>query len=290
MTIKNLAVQVDERLAELLFAREEHQIKSNYARDAIRRAAGQKSDYRTGQWDGDFQTALTVLKNDPSEYKQRPIAEWENQNRQLLQISFEIEELSEVWEEERWTRAFLVINGNGHIHSTTACSTCFPTTKFEWLTAYSADPEIEIVTAAGETACTICYPSAPAEILNCPATIQSKNRAEREANRAAAAIAKAARDAKRIASAPTADGSTLSVPSRWNGRNEEIKTERTAISFWYECEDDIQWKRAVDRTDKTEKAIEAQTIIEGALAGKNGITALEQREILQAKYAKRRKN
>lgn len=286
MTIKKLAVQVDERLAELFAARAEHQIKSGYAADAIRRAAGQKSDYKTGTWDGDFQSALTILKNDPSEYQKRPIAEWENHNEQIAQINSEVQELSAVWAEEKWTRAFLVVNGNGHIHSSTNCSTCFATTSFEWLTAYSADPEIEIVTAAGETACTICFPTAPADILNRPATIRSKTRSEKEAARAAAAVAKAAREAKRKASAPTADGSPLVVPSRWSNYTEEIKTERTAISYWYECEDQISWLRTND--DKVEKSLTAQGLIEEALAGKNGISPSEQRKVLQGKYAKRK--
>ena len=41
------------------------------------------------------------------------------------------------------------------------CSTCYPTTEFSWLTEFSAATEAEIVTAAADRACTVCYPSAP---------------------------------------------------------------------------------------------------------------------------------
>lgn len=92
-----------------------------------------------------------------------------------------------------WTRAFLVVtSGQGHVHSSQRCHTCYPTTQFHWVTEYSGHDEAEIVGDAGERACTICYPSAPAEVLNRPTKIFSKDeqeklaaRLEREAKRAA---------------------------------------------------------------------------------------------------------
>jgi hypothetical protein len=94
-----------------------------------------------------------------------------------------------------WTRAFLVVtNGDGHVHRSQACHTCYPTTQFHWVTDFSGHDEAEIVDAAGERACTICYPTAPAEVLNRPTAIFSKDeeakraaREEREAKRAAKA-------------------------------------------------------------------------------------------------------
>lgn len=63
-----------------------------------------------------------------------------------------------------WHRAFLVVNnGTGHVHSSMACSTCRLTTQFHWMVEYSAKSEEEIVEAAGERACTVCYPSAPVD-------------------------------------------------------------------------------------------------------------------------------
>lgn len=96
-----------------------------------------------------------------------------------------------------WTRAFLVVtSGTGHVHSSQRCHTCYPTTQFHWVTKLSGHDEAEIVEAAGERACTICYPSAPAYVLNRPTALFTKDeeakkaaREEREAKKAAAQAA-----------------------------------------------------------------------------------------------------
>jgi hypothetical protein len=62
----------------------------------------------------------------------------------------------------QWTRAFLVLtSGHGHVHKSMSCRTCYPTTLFHWFPEWSGRDEAEIVAAAGERACTVCYPSAP---------------------------------------------------------------------------------------------------------------------------------
>lgn len=92
-----------------------------------------------------------------------------------------------------WTRAFLVTNTGGHVHSSRSCSTCFPTTHYAWLPQVSGLAEDEIVEMAGERACTVCYPSAPVEVLSKPTQFftpdeeaKAKRAEEREAKRAAA--------------------------------------------------------------------------------------------------------
>ena len=64
-----------------------------------------------------------------------------------------------------WTRAFLVSNTSGHVHKNMHCGTCFPSTQYAWMTEFSGMDEAEIVDAAGERACTVCYPTAPVEVL-----------------------------------------------------------------------------------------------------------------------------
>lgn len=95
-----------------------------------------------------------------------------------------------------WTRAYLVItSGQGHVHRSMGCSTCFPTTWFNWMTQLSGASEQEIVDQAGERACTVCYKSAPVELrLDRPTSLFSQDeiarkaaREEREAKRAKAA-------------------------------------------------------------------------------------------------------
>ena len=291
--LKKLATTVDERLAELYDAQFSVALDGQFAETQIRRASRQErtlvnGDYQYAGTLGDAISTCRIKSEQGDRAATRALTEWDKVQKRAAQIKLETRELDAVWREERWTRAFLVINSNGHIHSSVGCPTCYTTTRYEWLTAYSADDETTIVEAAGETACTVCYPTAPAEILNRPSTIQSKARAAREAAATERAVAKAAREAKRKASAPTADGSTLMVPSRWNERNEEIKTERTARSEWNSAQDDIEWKRSVGRLDKAERDAERQRLIEEALAGKYGVSALDMREELLAKYKKRR--
>lgn len=115
-----------------------------------------------------------------------------------------------------WTRAFLVNNSNGHVHSSRGCSTCFVTTEFAWLTEYSGGTEAAIVADAGQRACTVCYPSAPAEVLNRPTRIFTKDEKAAAAARAEKAAAKAAKDALQVLDPAT--GKVL------------FKTERAALN------------------------------------------------------------
>ncbi|PJE03566.1 MAG: hypothetical protein CK429_32690 [Mycobacterium sp.] len=142
-----------------------------------------------------------------------------------------------------WTRAFLVQNAGGHVHSSMNCSTCYPTTRYAWLTAYSGKDEEQIVYAAGEIACTTCYPSAPSEVLNRVGEIRRPSDLEREQR----AAEKATRNAQRAAAAvlDPKTGKTL------------YKTERAASNaiatalgdlHWYgdDHPSAAEWKRTVD--------------------------------------------
>jgi D-alanyl-D-alanine carboxypeptidase len=78
-----------------------------------------------------------------------------------------------------------------------SCSTCYPNTHYAWLTEYSGKDEEEIVYAAGELACTVCFPSAPTEVLTRIGEIRRPSDLEREQR----AADKAAKNAKRAAAA-----------------------------------------------------------------------------------------
>jgi hypothetical protein len=115
-----------------------------------------------------------------------------------------------------WTRAWLVDNTGGHVHSSMHCSTCFDTTRFGWLPQVSGFDEAEIVAQAGEKACTICYPSAPAEVLNNPSALELPRRREerlaREAEKAADLAAKAIKSL-------SIDGTVVKVHWTYEGTN-----------------------------------------------------------------------
>jgi hypothetical protein len=62
-----------------------------------------------------------------------------------------------------WTRFFLVTSSDGHIHNSTSCSTCRPSTTYSWLPELSGLTEADAVTARGMILCSVCFPSAPVE-------------------------------------------------------------------------------------------------------------------------------
>ena len=217
---------------------------------------------------------------------------------EIYKFNVVIAKLNKIYDQDPWTRAFLVINSNGQVHSSMDCNTCFPTTRYNWLIQYSNDDEKTIVEDAGQDACTICYPSAPAEVLNRPSRIVT-------ADKVAKAQAKAERDAKREAKlakqkadAPTKSGEFLYFK---DGKyTKEIRTERSAVTEWF----DLQWKTEVvthyyDGTPHSPESIleqeqkiaqekEKADIICQSLAEKHGVSFDQQLKILNNKYQKRR--
>ncbi len=217
-------------------------------------------------------------------------------------VNVEISKLNAIYNQDPWTRAFLVINSNGHVHSSMDCSTCFSTTRYNWLIQYSNDDEKTIVEDAGQDACTVCYPSAPADVLNRPSRIVT-------ADKIAKAQAKAERDAKREAklakekaNAPTASGEFLYFKE--GKYTEVIKTERTAVSEWFNLQYRINSEIVThyfdgkahseesiqEQKDRIIKAQEKADIICQNLAEKNGVSFDQQLKILNNKYQKRRES
>jgi hypothetical protein len=220
-----------------------------------------------------------------------------------LEISFiniEIGKLNAIYDQDPWTRAFLVIASNGHVHSSMDCSTCFPTTRYQWLIQYSNDDEATIVEDAGKDACTICYPSAPAEVLNRPSRIVTADKVAKAVAKAERDAKKAARIAKEKANAPTASGEFLTYKEgKWT---RVIKTERSAVTEWF----NLQWtiEREVvthyfngeahsaesiqKQKDEIAFAQEIADLIARNLAEKHGVSFDQQLKILDNKYQKRR--
>ena len=207
-------------------------------------------------------------------------------NQEYAKIQAEIKKLDAIYDQDPWTRAFLVINSNGHVHSSMDCNTCFPTTRYNWLVQYSNDDEKTIVEDAGQDACTICYPSAPAEVFNRPSRIvtadkiaKAKAKAEREAK-------KAEKIAKEKANAPTASGEPLkiirSIYKDGKISYEWIKTERSAVTYWL---NETAWSKHSPREDYT---VEALRLIVQNLAEKHGVSFDQQLKILENKLKKRR--
>jgi hypothetical protein len=119
-----------------------------------------------------------------------------------------------------WTRAFVV--PGGHAHTSTACSTCYPTTRFALVARMSGMTEEAIVDEAGDRACTVCYPSAPVETLRRPTRLFTADEEAENAARAERAAAKAAKDAEAI---------TVEGLAEYRGHAHTFKTERALSNF-----------------------------------------------------------
>jgi hypothetical protein len=216
---------------------------------------------------------------------------------EIYGVNVEISKLNKIYDQDPWTRAFLVLASNGHVHSSMDCSTCFPTTRYNWLIQYSNDDENTIVEDAGQDACTICYPSAPAEVLNRPSRIVTADKVAKAQAKAERDAKKAEKIAKEKANAPTKSGEFLYFK---DGKyTEVIKTERSAVTEWFY----LQWKREVvthyydgtphspesilEQEQKIAKDKEKADIICQSLAEKNGVSFDQQLKILENKYKKR---
>jgi hypothetical protein len=217
----------------------------------------------------------------------------------INEVNVEINKLNKIYNQDPWTRAFLVIASNGHVHKSRDCSTCFPTTRYQWLVQYSNDDENTIVEDAGQDACTVCYPSAPAEVLNRPSRIVTADKIAKAQAKAERDAKKAERIAKEKANAPTISGEFLYIK---DGKyTQVIKTERSAVTEWFNQYDKSQREIVThyyngeahsaesiqEQKDRKAYAGEVAQLICFRLAEKHGITYDEQEAILIKKYGKR---
>jgi hypothetical protein len=137
----------------------------------------------------------------------------------------------------RWNRFWIVLNSNGHVHTSTACGTCFVDTAFGWLPQFSGTEQDEMGTLSGTDACAVCFPNLPAEVMQAKrdARVDTPERiADRETREAAAAeraARKAAKEAKAAAEAITSpDGTPL-----MDSIDYVVKREAQARSLYVEA-------------------------------------------------------
>jgi hypothetical protein len=216
-----------------------------------------------------------------------------------------------------WTRAFLVIGSNGHVHKHMDCSSCFKTgydgagnwregTKYHWVTDLSGHDESEVVEAAGERACTVCYPSAPVDVLKQPTRLFTPDEVEQQKARVERQAAAEKRRADKIAKALTPDGtefkiewtedagghdrdpvtgaSTYSVRPR--PRSERFKTE-AAASQWLVQQ--MIYQRFYDNHTPNESQRAAWDSIVTAIAAKNDKSIEQVRAEIEKKVAAKAK-
>ena len=224
----------------------------------------------------------------------------ESAREKIFRIGNEILDYNAIYDQDPWTRAFLVSNSNGHVHSSMDCKTCFNTTRYNWLVQYSNDDENTIVEDAGQDACTICYPSAPAEVLNRPSRIVTADKIAKAQAKVERDEKKAQRIAKEKANAPTASGEFLTYQEgKWK---RVIKTERSAIIEWAELQYTINKEIVThyydgkahsaesiqEQTDRKVFAQEIANLIAKNLSEKHGVSFDQELKILENKYQNRR--
>lgn len=147
-------------------------------------------------------------------YAEEAVAAIDAERAELAVLAGEINLRQKEWARRGcWSRFFLVKNNNGHIHSSTDCSTCFDTTRFGWLPQLSGLTEKDAVDDQGEILCTVCFPSAPS------AWTSGESKATKEA-KAQRAAEKAERAAKKLAKALLPSGEDLVVEI--DGRTEHF--------------------------------------------------------------------
>ena len=207
---------------------------------------------------------------------------------EVLKVESKATPLEEKWEQGgRWSRAFLVTNGNGHVHKNRNCSTCYFSTEFVWLPQYSGQSEELIVADAGKSACTVCFPSAPVDVLARPSKIEDPTKRQERAERAAEKEKKAKEAASKAIT--TKDGSPLKTKGYGL-----VKTSRTAeieavnaLEYLLVHEKGI---RPIANTKFLQELQEDYTMLVEALANKSGITVEEQDKLLKVKAEKKVKN
>jgi hypothetical protein len=240
--LQRIRVEVDTALYTLYreHLRLAHTLAARW--ESVHYAAGDKRRYvyvgnrTTQRWSFAHEDALAIAQQRTEQTDNAYVASRAAEALQDLaeaQNALEANEvaqrpLREAYSLRPWTRAFLVTDG--HVHSSMECSTCFPTTAFTWLTQFSDHDEAEIVEAAGERACTVCYPSAPTlRSFEKASALFTEEEAERNAAREQRAAEKAARNAKKIEKALNPDGSEFVI--RVDGWTEHFKTETAAVQW-----------------------------------------------------------
>lgn len=168
-----------------------------------------------------------------------------------------------------WTRAFYVVAAGGHVHSSRSCSTCYDTTQYLWLTDYSGRTEDEVVADAGKTACTVCYPSAPVDVLQRERRFRIPSDDERDA-RAAEKQRRAGEKAAKAITNP--DGTTLEHD--YHRVNTLVSAERELVDVLHDILVDEQVYRTPNREHAAGKGVWRDKLI-AAIAHKRDLTAEE---------------
>lgn len=258
----------------------------------VRRMAGQtRSGYGDqAAWSGTLDEALAFVPDASNAFAERrffdAVDAYHVTQAEISTITGRIKVLDNVHAEHGWSRFFLVLASNGHVHSTTWCHTTYPTTRWAWLPHLSGLTEAEAVADQGEILCSVCYPSAPVAWTSGTSKADQAAKAERAA---AAAERAAKRAAKALVPEDVKGGLDLPYVSR-NSRTGEDRvyvrnlTTLAQAKTW--LTDTAEYGVAVDgRSERCQANVDA---VLGAYAARTGSTPEAEWEAAKKRAAKRR--
>lgn len=295
-------VEIDTELKALYEASLEIGARLNRQAISMHYTAGDKKRYfgRRETWGMTFNEVIEVLRSRCADDEEKP---WVARDAEKALDTYEaLKEERRVNVEAQkglnaefvrrggWTRAFLAVGqGMLHVHSSMDCSTCnkgLEPTRFDWRVEFSGKEEIDVVQAAGDRACTVCYPSAPVETLRRPTSIFSPEEVERQKAREERAAKKAAADALKVVveDFPT----RLIRPSRIEPMVKEFKSVRAAQQAAVTARYDALWHGRYEHLrHEVPQHEEIAESIERALAAKEGRPVEEVRAEISAKAQKK---
>jgi hypothetical protein len=302
-------VEIDTELARLYYESADASFKSAQAANHLHYAADDEYNTRYNPRSGwkmshvEVVETVTVMAQGQT-YKateaQRALDAYNAAHQKVEEIREAMVPFHAEYRRRPWSRAFLVQNNNGHVHSSMECSTCFDTTQYAWMVEYSGKPESEIVEAAGEAACTVCYPSAPVDVLKRPTKMFGPDQIAAQKARQEREEAKAARLAKKIEKGLTADGSEFTVSyveknaPQWkrgaDGRDVHTYGDRVKTEFFKTEQAAVQWvvQYVTWHGWNGDEAYGFQQVIE-AVAAKHGQTYEQAKTMIVAKVAAKAK-
>jgi hypothetical protein len=134
-----------------------------------------------------------------------------------------VRECDQEYSRRPWKRYFLTQNSNGHLHSSTRCTTLYDSTVLALIPSVSGFTTEQIWEAVGEVACDVCFKNSP--FLHAKPKIRLEL-PEKQRLREKREAARAEREAKKNAKSITnPDGSVLKLSGRYG---EKIRTEAEA--------------------------------------------------------------
>jgi len=286
--LHELAKATDTKLAELWETVGDLLYEVERLEDSIHYEARDSRKYPDYAWGKELGECIEIASSQ-SEYSKKRVDEAlvkikEAKAKYLHIRKTEIPPLDAIYEAHRWSRFFLVVSSDGHVHSSQDCHTCYWKTRYAWLPTLSGLTEADAVEQEGEILCSVCFPSAPVSWTNGISRKDKDAKAKREAE-------KAVKLAEKIEKSLSEDGSVVEIRSDDQfSRYKEFKTLRAGELWLVEALTYVErLKQNLRYTWGKPDAFSPENVelVRGLVAKKKGISVEELDAIVAPKVAKK---